>query len=90
MHMEIEWDADKAVANFKKHGVRFEEAATSLLDPQALAREDADSKGEARWLLIGMSASARLLTVVYTLRDEDRIRVISARKATRKEAEYYA
>jgi uncharacterized DUF497 family protein len=55
-----------------------------------LAREDADSKGEARWLLIGMSASARLLTVVYTLRDEDRIRVISARKATRKEAEYYA
>jgi uncharacterized DUF497 family protein len=40
MHMEIEWDADKAVANFKKHGVRFEEAATSLLDPQALAQED--------------------------------------------------
>ena len=36
MHMEIEWDADKAVANFKKHGVRFEEAASSLLDPQAL------------------------------------------------------
>jgi uncharacterized protein len=43
MHMEIEWDADKAVANFKKHGVRFEEAATSLLDPQALAQEDVDS-----------------------------------------------
>jgi uncharacterized DUF497 family protein len=90
MHMDIEWDADKAVANFKKHGVRFEEAATSLLDPQALAHEDADSKGETRWFLIGMSASARLLTVVYTLRYEDRIRVISARKATRKEAEYYA
>ena len=70
--------------------MRFEEAATSLLDPQALAQEDADSEGEARWLLIGMSASARLLTVVYTLRDEDRIRVISARKATRTEAEYYA
>jgi uncharacterized DUF497 family protein len=61
-----------------------------LLDPQALAREDIDSKDEARWLLIGMSTSARLLTVVYTLRDDDRIRVISARKATRKEAEYYA
>jgi len=90
MHMDIEWDADKAVANFKKHGVRFEEAATSLLDPQALAYEDAYSEGEARWLLIGMSASARLLTVVYTLREEDRIRVISARKTTRKEAEYYA
>jgi uncharacterized protein len=90
MHMDIEWDADKAVANFKKHGVRFEEAATSLLDPQALAQEDVGSLGEARWLLIGMSASGRLLTVVYTLRDEDRVRVISARKATRKEAEYYA
>lgn len=90
MHMEIEWDADKAVANFKKHGVRFEEAATSLLDPHALAQEDADSENETRWVLIGMSASARLLAVVYTLRDETRIRLISARKATRKEAGYYA
>ncbi len=90
MHIEIEWDADKAVANFKKHGVRFEEAATALLDPRALAQEDADSEGEARWVLIGMSTHARLLTVVYTLRDETRIRLISARKATRKEAGYYA
>ncbi len=48
MHMDIEWDADKAVANFKKHGVRFEEAAASLLDPQALAQEDASAEGEAR------------------------------------------
>ncbi len=65
MHIEIEWDADKAVANLKKHGVRFEEAATSLLDPHALAQEDADSENEARWVLIGMSASARLLAIVY-------------------------
>lgn len=49
MHIEIEWDADKAVANFKKHDVRFEEAATALFDPRALAQEDADSEGEARW-----------------------------------------
>jgi uncharacterized DUF497 family protein len=90
MHMDIELDADKAVANFKKHGVRFEEAATSLLDPKALAQEDADSEGEARWVLVGMSASTRLLTVVYTLRDENRIRLISARKATRKEIANYA
>jgi uncharacterized DUF497 family protein len=48
-----------------RHDVRFEEVPTSLLDPQALAQEDADSEGEARWVLIGMSASARLLTVVY-------------------------
>jgi uncharacterized DUF497 family protein len=90
MHMDIEWDADKAVANFKKHGVRFEEAATALLDPKAMAQEDADAERESRWVLIGMSATARLLAVVYTLRNETRIRLISARKATRKEARYYA
>lgn len=88
--MDIEWDAAKAAANFKKHGIRFEEAATALLDPLALAQQDASSKGEARWVLVGMSADARLLTVVYTLRDQSRIRLISARKATRKEAAYYA
>jgi uncharacterized protein len=90
MHMDIEWDAGKAAANFTKHRVRFEEAATSLLDPLALVQEDDTSEDEARWVLIGLSASARLLTVVYTLRDENRIRLISARKATRKEAACYA
>ncbi len=90
MHIDIEWDVDKAAANLKKHGIRFEEAATSLLDPLALAQEDASSEGEARWVLVGMSSRARLLTVVYTLRGDHRIRLISARKATRKEADYYA
>ena len=56
----------------------------------ALATEDADSQGEARWVIIGMSQKTRLLTVVYTIRFEDSIRIISARKATRKEAKYYA
>ncbi len=90
MHMDIEWDAVKAAANLKKHGVSFEEAATALLDPLALAKEDDASAGEHRWLLLGMSVRARLLTVVYTLRAEERIRLISARKATRKEASIYA
>ena len=88
--MDVEWDPGKAAENLKKHGVRFEEAATSLLDPNALAQEDESAEGEARWVLIGMSTNARLLTVVYTLRDENRIRLISARKATRKEASFYA
>ena len=57
MHMEIEWDSDKADSNLKKHGVSFEEAATALLDPMALAQEDAASEGEPRWVLIGMSCS---------------------------------
>ena len=55
-----------------------------------LAQEDNDSKGEKRWVLVGLSDQARLLTVVYTLRNENTIRLISARKATKKEAEYYA
>ena len=90
MHMEIEGDADKAASNLRKHGVSFEEAATALLDPMALAQEDSSAEGESRWVLLGMSAQPRLLTVVYTLRGQDRIRLISARRATRKEAGQYA
>ena len=52
--------------------------------------EDYDSEGESRWVLVGMSNQARLLTVVYTLRNEETIRLISGRKSTRKEVEYYA
>ena len=58
MHMEIEWDLEKATSNLQKHGVSFEEASTALLDPLALAQEDATSEGELRWVLIGMSARA--------------------------------
>ena len=88
--MEIEWHSDKALANRTKHGVEFEEAATCLLDPNALAFEDGSAEDESRWILVGLSAKSRLLTVVYTVRDEERIRLISARKATRKEAKSYA
>ena len=90
MHMDIEWDSDKADSNLNKHGVSFEEAATALLDPMALAQEESASEGEPRWVLIGMSGQMRLLTVVYTLRRQNRVRLISARKATRKEAKHYA
>jgi uncharacterized DUF497 family protein len=90
MHIWIEWHAAKADTNLRKHGVCFEEAATALLDPLALAQEDDASAGEVRWVLTGMSTSARLLTVVYTLRAGDHIRLISARKATRREASFYA
>ena len=89
--IKIESDPVKAKYNVKKHGISFEEAETALLDPFALAQEDGDSMQEKRWVLIGMSNLARLLTVVYTLRDNDNIiRLISARKSTRKEASYYA
>jgi uncharacterized DUF497 family protein len=88
--MEIEWDADKAASNLHKHGVSFEEAATAPLDPMALAQEDSSAEGQARWVVLGMSAQPRLLTVFCTLRSQDRIRLISARRATRKEARQYA
>jgi len=87
--MEIEYDPAKAKSNLKKHGVSFEEATTALYDPMALVQEDTDSIGENRWVLIGLSSQTNLLTVVYTLREEV-IRIISARRATRKEAKYYA
>lgn len=82
--VDIEFDPAKADANYRKHGVSFAEAATALLDEQALAYEDGQAEGEARWKLLGMSAQGRLLTVVYTLRGEN-LRLISARKATAKE-----
>ena len=68
----------------------FAEGATALPGPLALTQEDDSATGEARWVLIGMSAKARLLTVVYTLRAKHRIRLVSARKSTRKEAGFYA
>ena len=88
--MGIEFDPKKATTNFQKHGVSFDEAASCLLDPMALVREDPDAKGELRLVLVGMSRLARLITVCYTLRGEDSIRLISARAATRNEEKQYA
>lgn len=88
--MEVEFDPNKAASNLAKHGVALDEAAGSLLDPLALVSEDPDAEGEARFVLVGMSAAGQLLTVCYTLRDEETVRLISARKATRKEERQYA
>jgi uncharacterized DUF497 family protein len=87
--MKIEFDPRKAASNIKKHGVSFDEAATCLLDNQALVQEDYDAVGESRWTLLGMSNQARLFVVVYTVRGES-IRLISARKPTTKEVNFYA
>jgi len=87
--MEIEFDPRKAATNLRKHHVSFDEAASCLLDAHALVMEDERSEGESRWILVGMSARARLLTVIYTLHG-DNPRLISARKATTKEAKSYA
>ena len=87
--MRIEFDQKKAISNLKKHGVSFDEAATALLDPMALAQEDANAQGEERYILVGMSNSGQLLALCYTLRGNDAIRLISARSATKKERRQY-
>ena len=87
--MEYESDLAKALSNQRKHGAAFDEAATCLLDPMALVREDDDAIGEHRYVLVGMSDAGRTLTVCYTMRGEIP-RLISARKATRKEQQSYA
>ena len=85
--MEFEWDPDKATGNFEKHGIDFADAALVLYDDLAVTVPD-DDADEERFVTLGTDALGRLLVVVYTWRDE-RIRIISARRATRKERRRY-
>lgn len=85
MDIEFEWDAAKADANLRKHGVTFEEAASAFADPLSITIPDPlHSEGEDRFVLLGRSHTGRLLVVVHAERGAS-IRVISARAATRKE-----
>ena len=72
----------------RKHGVDFLEAVESLSDPRAITRHDPDSNGEERFLALAMSPLARLLVTVFTFRG-DKVRVISARKASASECRGY-
>jgi uncharacterized DUF497 family protein len=85
MALEFVWDPAKAAANLRKHGVSFPEATTAFADPNSLTVPDPDhSATEERLILLGLSTRSRLLIVAHTERG-DVIRLISARKATRKE-----
>lgn len=87
--MEIVWDPDKAALNPKKHqGVTFEEAKDMLLDPFALVHEDDDTRGEQRFVALGMGAKGRILTVIYTYREKT-IRLIGAWKANKPQRRRY-
>jgi len=84
-----EWDPKKAKANQRKHGVSFDEAASVFLDPLAVTFPDPDHSGEEfREITIGRSASQRVVFLSHTRRG-DRTRLISARKATRRERKQY-
>ena len=89
MGLVFEWDDRKAKRNIKKHGVSFEEASTVFADPLAVTIYDPlHSDEEHRYVTLGQSQRRRLLVVVFTDRDE-RIRIISARVATRRERRDY-
>ena len=88
--MQFEWDAEKEHANVEKHEVDFMEASTVFGDPFECTVPDLDhSFGEHRFLSLGASSRNRVLVVSYTERLENRIRIISARLASRRERRDY-
>jgi hypothetical protein len=87
--MRVVWDPGKAKTNLHKHGISFSDAEGALFDPMALTREDESSKGERRFATIAADHVNRIVVVIYTHRGET-VRLISARRATRKERLQYA
>ena len=86
--MSFEFDAVKAKANLRKHGVSFAHAEQALRDPMAFTVDDPDSQAERRFVPLGVDALGRVLVMIHTQRGE-RTRLISARKASRGEAALY-
>lgn len=92
MPTEFEWDTNKAKSNLIKHGIRFEEAVLVFYDPYHLSLQDRHENGEFRWQTIGLVHGLIVIMVAHTVRFEsgdEVIRIISARKADRKERSRY-
>jgi hypothetical protein len=95
MSMEriFEWDDRKADVNYRKHGIRFAEAALVFDDPLAISEQDRIENGEQRWQTIGMVSGCLLILVAHTVRFEDEgievVRIVSARRVDRKERKHY-
>jgi uncharacterized protein len=87
--MRYEWNYAKAKANLDAHNVDFSEAITALEDDFALTREDVDALNEQRFVTLGMSSIGSLLVVVYTYREPDIVRLISAWKANKPQRSQY-
>ena len=89
--ISFEWDENKNQTNIRKHGISFEEAATVFLDDNAILFDDPEhSSEEERFLLLGISGSANVCIVCHCVRQRGSIiRIISARKATKKEEQRY-
>ena len=89
--MRFLWDQNKNLANIKKHKISFEEAKTVFFDDNARLIPDPEhSISEERFIILGLTNKFRLLVVVHTYKEnDDIIRIISARKATKSESKYY-
>lgn len=89
--LKFEWDENKNQINIKKHGISFEEASSVFYDDEALIiNDESHSESEDRFVMIGFSYKYNLLVVCHCYRqDESIIRIISARKATKKESKEY-
>ena len=90
--MLFTWHDDKAVSNRRKHGVAFADAAQVFNDPFAVAGHDRIESGERRWQIVGMVAELIVVVVAYTFAEsgeDEIIRLISARQATRRERIHY-
>lgn len=87
----FEWNPAKATSNLRKHGVSFEEAQSVFYDENAIQFFDGDSSEEEdRFLMLGLSSEAKLLMVCHCERyNDDIVRIISARKATKNESQFY-
>lgn len=91
----FEWDPQKAIINFQKHGISFEEAATTFADDTGIEWEDLSHSGsEFRMKRVSSSIQDRILMVIYTIRKDENgqetIRIISARQASKKERQAYS
>lgn len=90
MRVRFDWHDQKAAANLAKHGISFHEAATVFGDFLGWTHPDTDhSESERRWITIGASEAGRILVVAHTDEGGGRFRIISARRATRKERRFY-
>ena len=88
--MKFEWDETKNKSNHKKHGIWFEDAMKVFADPEVRSfYDDSHSANEERFLALGYSELNRLLIVIHSYRGTNIIRLISARKATKKERAFY-
>jgi hypothetical protein len=90
-HFSFQWDTEKSAANLRKHGVSFEEAKTVFTDEfgRLLGDPDHSEVDEDRFLLLGTSIDSKLLIVCHCIRDTNCIRIISARKAEKRERKIY-